>query len=71
MSPVTGQYKVRERSMGTLVSDRRPKLPPSMHLRTVQQCGEIMFGFQILQRDIPAIIVGPDTLLQGDDARGP
>jgi hypothetical protein len=57
--------------MGTLVSDRRPKLPPSMHLRTVQQCGEIVFGFQILQRDIPAIIVGPDTLLQGDGARGP
>lgn len=29
------------------------------------------FGFKFVQRDTPAITVGPDTLLQGDGAKGP
>jgi hypothetical protein len=48
--------------MGTLVGKT------SMHL---QQCGETASGFKFVQRDTPAIIVGPDTLLQGDGAKGP
>ena len=32
---------------------------------------EIALRFKLLQRDTPAITVGPDTLLQGDGAKGP
>jgi hypothetical protein len=42
---------------------------PSMLLRVSR--GRLRLGFNLFQRDTPAITVGPDTLLQGDDARGP
>jgi len=70
MSPVISQHDV-VRSRGCQRVGRGKHPPLNAPKGKSNGAGRLRLGFKLLQRDIPAITVGPDTLLQGDGARGP
>jgi len=68
MSPVTSQHDGSEKSR---VPQQKEVKTPYAPKGKSDSAGKLRLGFKLLQRNTPAITVGPDTLLQGDGARGP